>query len=69
MQEEYARSYWQDYVADTLGGIFYGLTNIGNKNPDKNITLYSDIAHKSRKKSGTDNMTAEQIVSYIANKL
>lgn len=69
MQDEYARIFWQDHVADTLDVIAHGLANMGNKHPKRIENLYSDIAHKRRKKSATDNMNAQQIIDYITNQL
>ena len=51
-----------------LGAIQFGLSHMGSKTHEQ-PELYSDIAHKSRKKHSTDEMTAEQIIGYISSKL
>lgn len=42
----------------------------GQRAPKREITLYSDIAHRAaRKKRKTDSMTPDQIKGYIKSKL
>lgn len=69
IEEEYAMMRWMDYTADMLGAIQFGLVHMGDKHPPQNVKLYSDIAHQSRRKRATDNMSARQIIGYIASKL
>ena len=61
--------YWQDHVADTLDVICHAFLHMGDKHPTRIEHLYSDVAHQIRKKKKTDDMTAEQIIGYIYDKL
>ena len=65
VKEAYAQQFWQDYVADTLGAIQFGLSHIGGTNDTP--VLYSDIAHESRIKQ--NNLTAGQIIGNIVDRL
>ena len=56
-------------MADMSGLLIHMLANIGKRGRPEKPTLYSEIAHNWRKKSGTDNMTPEQIIKHIAAKL
>lgn len=69
MQERYATRFWQDYVADTLGGIAYGMIP-KDKRGGVQFTLYSDIAHpQARRGRRTDSMSAKEIKDYVLKRL
>lgn len=57
-----------DYTADMLGAIQFGLSHMGSKTAEK-PQLYSDFAHRDTRRHKTDNMTAQQIIGYIYDKL
>ena len=70
IQEEYAQRYWQDFTADALSVIQFRLAHLFDRRRTiEKPTLYSQIAHKKKKKSITDGMTGKQIIGYIASKL
>lgn len=60
-----------DYVADHIGGVAYSLAQANNKGRHSlpEFTPYSQYAHTSRKKRKTDNMSAQEILQYISDKL
>ena len=70
IKERYAQRHWQDFTADVLSVIQFCIVHLNDKKrTNETPTLYSEIAHKSRKKNRTDNMTYDQIIGYISNKL
>ena len=69
VQDEYARIYWQDYTADSLGLLIHMLSNMDKKNPTREVNLYSKIAHAEDRKTETDKMSAKQILNHIKSKL
>ena len=69
IQDEYARMFWQDYTADTMGTLLHALGSIGKKGHIEKPILYSEIAHEHRRKDPTDGMTAKEIIAHIASKL
>lgn len=55
---------WKTYIADTNGALLISLHSLaGRTNTD--IKLYSEIIRKPTKQ---DNMSAKQIVAYVASK-
>lgn len=71
------QEFWRDFMADTLqthlitmSAYIWAKGHPGKSPPHNKVTLYSEIVHQSeRKHRATDDMTADQIKNYIANKL
>ena len=61
--------FWQDYTADVLGGIAFGLSHMGDKNSTDEFKPYSEYAHEPPKKRKTKKMTYQQIVDYVIDRI